>query len=266
MESFEIVLNVLIGIAVPIFVAFKNNLKKEESSFYSYIELYYEKFVEKLTIIYRLELISVVLIQIVLIICNYPHFNIFKNINLDKVTTLGNLVLAILSLVSSFVIIFCFKTNKKLDKLISFNSANLNSWHCILDIYITVICIIGIVLFFIIKPKNLSYAIAILCVTFVSSLFISGLYTSYVANYVKVRKYYYVDSINMKFSSEEKILTHIINYKLKGDRYIIKINDNGKYRAIEVPISKIEYIEKSINKDKPMILMLQNENQKNKKE
>lgn len=33
MESFEIVLNVLIGIAVPIFVAFKNNLKKKKALF-----------------------------------------------------------------------------------------------------------------------------------------------------------------------------------------------------------------------------------------
>lgn len=46
---------------------------------------------------------------------------------------------------------------------------------------------------------------------------------------------------------------------------LIKINDNGKYRAIVVATPKIEYIEKSINKDKPMILMLQNENQKKKK-
>lgn len=96
----------------------------------------------------------------------------------------------------------------------------------------------------------------VIYVTLILSLCISVLYTLFVANYVKVRKFYYVDTINIKLSYKEEKLTNIINYKLKRDRYIIKINDNEKYIALDVPSSNIEFIEKIINKDKPMIKIL----------
>lgn len=252
----EIILNVIIGIIVPIFVTFKSNLQKEECSFYAYIELYYESFVEKLTKIWRFELVFVVMIQIILIICNYLHLKNFNNIDLDKLTTLGGLVLLIFVLASSFTITLFFKPNKKLDELISSNGANLNRWRRNLDVFIAIICVIAFVLFLIIEPNNLSLAIAVIYVTFVLSLCISGFYTSYVANYVKARTFYRVDSINIKISSEEKTIANIINYRLKGDRYIIRLNENGNYISLEVPSSKIEYIEKKINKEETIIRIL----------
>lgn len=255
-ENIEDILNIFIAV-IPFFLAVRDNIKKkDQSSFYSYIELYYENFVEKLTKKYKIEIFGVFSIQIVLILCYYLRVFDTKNIKIYMLISFGNIVLLLFAIAMLFTLPFCFKKSKKLDNLINGNGVNFYRWDRNLNIYISIICCIGVVLFFIIKPNNLNWAVTVIYITFVLSLCISGFYTYYVANYIKVRTFYHVDSISIKISSEEKAITNIINYKLKGDRYIIRINENGIYMSVEVPSSKIEYIEKKINKEKPMIKIL----------
>lgn len=256
-DIIEFILNIIIGLVVPVVLSFRDNEKKKNYSlFYSYIELRYENFVEKLEKKYKVEISVVFSLQIILTIFYYLHIFNFNNIKLDVLISYGNLVLAIFFIAIFITNPLYLKSFKKLDKLINAKSDNLNSWDSKLSICIFIICFIGLIIFLKIEPLNLTSAFVVIYVTLILSLCISVLYTLFVANYVKVRKFYYVDTINIKLSYKEEKLTNIINYKLKRDRYIIKINDNEKYIALDVPSSNIEFIEKIINKDKPMIKIL----------
>lgn len=95
-DIIEFILNIIIGLVVPVVLSFRDNEKKKNYSlFYSYIELRYENFVEKLEKKYKVEISVVFSLQIILTIFYYLHIFNFNNIKLDVLISYGNLVLAI---------------------------------------------------------------------------------------------------------------------------------------------------------------------------
>lgn len=85
-------------------------------------------------------------------------------------------------------------------------------------------------------------------VTILTLIGIEAVFSSFVSIYIKIRRWYYVESINIKTKTNKIIYNDIINYKIIDNRecdFVCKKDE--KQKRFKVPISEIEFIEYNIN-------------------
>lgn len=238
----------VISIIAPLVVAYVTNRRTEEESvFFSYITLKDEGFVKKTKRRSNLLMFIFVFLHLTFLFNGYMYtlpINISITEKIERIGSIALLLLAIGQFLSNCIIVF--SDIKYLDKKIQKRNTGYSEIENGINNVIIIIYIVGFLIMILCKIKQdylLLEAIILLYVT----IGIEAVYSSFISLYVKIRRRYHVDEINIRTKTNKKVYKSVFNYKKKVDTYEFVYEDDKILKRISVPSDDIESIEKVID-------------------
>lgn len=249
MESIIIgVAGVLATILAPILTPYVTSLKmKGESCFYSFITLSEEKIVKRARAKSIVLFLVIVLTYIVAIINSvFPFLPVSSDVSVSMQIAGTIVIIVIVVLQVFFGIIFPYFNNKYFEKKIKDSKRDLINIGKNVDVIAIYVFVFFFILYLIIE-KFVDVTVIVPYVFFLVSLGIDAVLYSYVSLYVKIRRWYYVNSISIRIKQNGRVYDNIFNFKIDNRLYSFMVEIDEKLLRIEVPIDEVASIEYEID-------------------
>ena len=242
----------LIGVFVPLLVAYLTERKTRYTScFFAFVTLGEEDFFIKTKRKSNIMLCIVLTFCLIALMNSCFHFVTISeqtDVILYIVSVIVWTVVVVLWALSNSMLIY-LKIKFMDEKLQKCNSKSditgINSWiNVVILMEVVVGLVIGGIIAFVGGDRNV--CVIIFYGTFLLSIGLEGVLNSFIAMYVKIRRWYHVDNICIKVKTTGREYNNIFNYKKNKYDYDFVYEKDGLKRLL-VPVGEVEYIKYHID-------------------
>ncbi len=124
-----------------------------------------------------------------------------------------------------------------------------------INYFLIIIYLVGFLIMYIFKLKQDYVFLEMVTLSYVT-LGIEAVYCSFISVYVKIRRWYYVDEINIRTKSNNRVYKSVFNYKKIADSYEFVYEDEKILKRVKIPSDDLELIEKRINTKKTFLELM----------
>ena len=174
----------------------------------------------------------------------------------EKIKNIGLFLLLFLA-VGQYVsnAIVAFGNIKFLDKKMQIRPIDNSYISNYINYFLIIIYLVGFLIMYIFKLKQDYVFLEMVTLSYVT-LGIEAVYCSFISVYVKIRRWYYVDEINIRTKSNNRVYKSVFNYKKIADTYEFVYEDEKILKRVKIPSDDLELIEKRINTKKTFLELM----------
>lgn len=237
----------ILSIIVPVFLAlYASYSKKSRSSFYTFITLADEDFVNASKIKRNVLLCILYLLNIVFVANRiWPFLPISESLSRNAILVGG--ILLSLVIIAILIINNClvFSDNKFIDKRLKKNKGNISIMRTDIESIFRVSLILWGTLAVIISMINIADKDIVMLVIYSIFFVVLGLNTilcSYVYLYFKIRRYYYINNMCITTRTHKEVYNNVSSYKKTNAILSFVCEQDGIKKRIILPIDEIASI------------------------